>query len=132
MASDEIFALVRAMALLAEAELRAARAGVLVSADGGGARRLAALGTLRVLGPESLHSRPYRLTTALISTDAPGVVDLREVLHARVRGSLLSPGVPGPRGDARRPAGGEVHHRAHAAGSGQPTRSVNRGGEGPP
>ncbi|MDV8002027.1 helix-turn-helix domain-containing protein [Rhodococcus sp. IEGM 1408] len=183
-ASDEMFALVRATALLAEAELRSARAGVLVSgvdgnaggSAGGGssiARLLAALGTLRptltghgpltrrhaeilvllaahpgglsggllaellaegrldevsvraelsrlrrVLGPESLHSRPYRLAPGLISTDAaavsallgsdvaaavaaypgrllpasdaPGVVDLREELHARVRGAVLS------------------------------------------
>ncbi|HMT51008.1 GAF domain-containing protein [uncultured Dietzia sp.] len=48
-ASDEMFALVRATALLAEAELRSTPGGVLVPtvAGGVGGRRLAALGTLR-------------------------------------------------------------------------------------
>jgi hypothetical protein len=180
-ASDEMFALVRATALLAEAELRTSPAGLLVTEAaaprpvGGGARRLAALGTLRptlsghgaltrrhaeilvlldahpgglsggvlaellaegrldevsvraelsrlrrVLGSGALLSRPYRLAPGLITTDvaevaalvevdvtaavgaypgpvlpasdAPGIADLREELHARVRGAVLSAG----------------------------------------
>lgn len=179
-ASDEMFALVRATALLVEAELRSTPGGILVPRDGsapgsGDERRLAALGTLRptltghgaltrrhaeilvllsahsqglsggalaellaegrldevsvraelsrlrrVLGPEALRSRPYQLAPGWISSDmaeltsllesdvvaavaaypgpllpasdAPGVAALREELHARVRGAVLSSG----------------------------------------
>ncbi|UVE94239.1 GAF domain-containing protein [Dietzia sp. B32] len=166
-ASAEMLALVRATALLAEAELR--------STPTGGVRRLEALGTLRptlaglgpltrrhaeilvllsaypqglsggalaellaagrldevsiraemsrlrrVLGPDVIGSRPYRLSPGVLETDAahvaglvdsdvaaavaaypgpllpgsdaPGVVDLREELHARVRAAALAAG----------------------------------------
>lgn len=74
----------------------------------------------RVLGPESIDSRPYRLGSGLLGTDAhevedllgrdvsaavaayrgpllpasdaPGVVELREGLHARVRAAVLAVG----------------------------------------
>ncbi|MGN0101490.1 MAG: GAF domain-containing protein [Dietzia sp.] len=170
-ASDEMLALVRATALLAEAELRSTPAGVLVP----GPRRLEVLGTARptlsgagpltgrhaeilvllgahpaglaggalaellaggrldevsvraelsrlrrVLGPDVLLSRPYRRAPGAVETDAdrvvallevdveaavaaytgpllptsdaPGVVDLREELHARVRAAALTAG----------------------------------------
>lgn len=176
-ASDEMLALVKATALLAEAELRSTAAGVLVppAARAGGSRRLEVLGTRRpslaglgpvtgrhaeilvllaahpqglpggvlaellaegrldevsvraevsrlrrVLGSESIDSRPYRLGAGLLVTDAreveellvrdvpaavaayrgpllpasdaPGVVELREELHARVRAGVLADG----------------------------------------
>lgn len=173
-ASDEMLALVKATAMLAEAELRATPSGVLVPAvpeappwrlealgalrpslsghgaltrrhaeilvlltaypdglSGGALAELLADGRLddvsvraevsrlrRVLGPEVLLSRPYRLAPGLVScdaaevrglleadpaaavaayrgpllpsSDAPGVVDLREELHARVRAAALA------------------------------------------
>ena len=179
-ASDEMLALVRATAMLAEAELRTTPSGLLVGAPdradrGSAPRRLEALGTQRpslgghgaltrrhaeillllaahpeglsggalaellaegrlddvsvraevsrlrrVLGPGVLHSRPYHLEPGAITTDAmevgaalevdvatavaaypgpllptsdaPGVVDLREELHARVRAAVLAGG----------------------------------------
>lgn len=176
-ASDEMLALVRATALLAEAELRSTAAGVLVPSVPGvdGARRLDVLGTRqpsleglgpvtgrhaeilvllaahpaglpggvlaellaegrlgevsvraevsrlrRVLGPDSIDSRPYRLAAGLVVTDArkvgellardvaaavaayrgpllpasvaPGVVEVREELHARVRAAVMAAG----------------------------------------
>lgn len=176
-ASDEMLALVRATALLAEVELRSTAAGVLVPFVPGGdaARRLEVLGTRRpavsglgpvtgrhaeilvllaanpeglsggvlaellaegrldevsvraeisrlrrVMGPESIDSRPYRLAAGLVVTDAreveellvrdvlaavaayrgpllpasdaPGVVELREELHARVRAAVMAAG----------------------------------------
>lgn len=177
-ASDEMLALVKATALLAESELRSTAAGVLVPAGSSaadGACRLQVLGTRRpslsglgrvsgrhaeilvllaahpgglsggvlaellaegrlddvsvraevsrlrrVLGAQSIDSRPYRLTSGLLTTDvgeverllgqdvsaavaayrgpllpysdAPGVVELREELHARVRATVLSVG----------------------------------------
>lgn len=176
-ASDEMLALVRATALLAEVELRSTPSGVLVP-DRPAGRRLNALGTLRptlagygpltrrhaeilvllaanpegltggalaellaegrlddvsvraevsrlrrVLGPGALDSRPYRLApgwiesdiagvSALVAddvaaavaayrgpllpaSDAPGVVELRDELHARVRAAVLSSGAAG-------------------------------------
>lgn len=173
-ASDEMLALVKATAMLAEAELRATPGGVLVTGPGDGApRRLDVLGALRpeltghgalsrrhaeilvlltsypgglsggalaellaegrlddvsvraevsrlrrVLGPDVLLSRPYRLAPGAVgsdaarvrglleadpaaavaaypgpllpASDAPGVVDLREELHARVRAAALA------------------------------------------
>ena len=185
-ASDEMLALVRATALLAEVELRTTASGMLVperstggpdgTRSGGiapGARRLDVLGTLRptlaghglltrrhaeillllaahpagltcgalaellaegrldevsvraevsrlrrVLGAGALESRPYRLAPGLIgsdaeavavlleadvaaavaaypgpilpASDAPGVVALRDELHARLRAAVLS------------------------------------------
>lgn len=181
-ASDEMLALVKATALLAEGELRSTAAGVLVpeaaralpavpAADrrvevlgthrptlagvgpltlrhaeilvllaahpegvtGGALAELLAEGRLddvsvraevsrlrRVLGGEAIGSRPYRLVpgsvdtdaaavSALLATDvgeavraypgpllpasdAPGVVDLRDELHARVRAAVLGGG----------------------------------------
>lgn len=181
-ASDEMLALVRATALLAEAELRSTPAGVLVPGTAGaaeatatGPRLLEVLGTARpglsghgpltgrhaeilvllaahpgglsggalaellaegrlgdvsvraemsrlrrVLGPEVIGSRPYRLAPGAVETDAdrvvalldtdvdaavaaypgpllptsdaPGVADLREELHARVRAAALGAG----------------------------------------
>lgn len=188
-ASDEMLALVRATALLAEAELRSTPAGVLVPGTAGagaaaeatagaaatGPRLLEVLGTARpglsghgpltgrhaeilvllaahpaglsggalaellaegrlgdvsvraemsrlrrVLGPEVIGSRPYRLAPGTVDTDAarvtalldadvdaavaaypgpllpasdaPGVADLREELHARVRAAALGAG----------------------------------------
>lgn len=176
-ASDEMLALVRATALLAEAELRSTAAGVLVPPEvaGDGVRRLEVLGTRRpsvaglgpltgrhaeilvllaahpgglpggvlaellaegrldevsvraevsrlrrVLGPGSIDSRPYRLAAGSLVTDAreveellardvpaavaayrgpllpashaPGVVELREELHARVRAAVVAAG----------------------------------------
>lgn len=74
----------------------------------------------RVLGPDTVHSRPYRLAPGAVETDAarvsalldtdvdaavaaypgpllptsdaPGVIDLREELHARVRAAALAAG----------------------------------------
>lgn len=183
-ASDEVLALVRATALLAEAQLRTTAGGVVVPAgvgDTGPSRRLSVLGSLRpsldgrvaltrrhaeilvllaahpegvssgalaellaegrldevsvraevsrlrrVLGADVLRSRPYRLAPGAIATDAdevdallranvaaavgayrgpllptsdaPGVVDLREELHARVRAAVLSGLGAGPAG----------------------------------
>lgn len=187
-ASDEMLALVRATALLAEVELRSTPSGVLVpdrpgtrpaggdhAGGPGRPRRVEALGTLRptleghgvltrrhaeilvllaanpagltggalaellaegrlddvsvraeisrlrrVLGPGVLESRPYRLApggvtsdaarvSALLgadvaaavdaypgpllpASDAPGVVELRDELHARVRAAVLAGG----------------------------------------
>lgn len=177
-ASDEMFALVKATALLAEAELRSTASSVLVSsgsAVSGGTRLLQVLGTRRpsisglgrvtgrhaeilvllaahpggltggvlaellaegrldevsvraeisrlrrVFGAESIGSRPYRLASGLLVTDAgeverllgqdvsaavaayrgpllpysdaPGVVELREELHARLRAAVLAGG----------------------------------------
>lgn len=176
-ASDEMLALVRATALLAEVELRSTPSGVLVPGRAAGCR-LEVLGTLRptlaghgaltrrhaeilvllaanpagltggalaellaegrlddvsvraevsrlrrVLGPGALDSRPYRLSpgwidsdaadvAALLETDvaaavaaysgpllpasdAPGVVELRDELHARLRAAVLSSGSVG-------------------------------------
>ena len=173
-ASDEMLALVRATALLAEVELRSTASGVLVQDPTAGCR-LEVLGTLRptltghgpltrrhaeilvllaanpagltggalaellaegrlddvsvraevsrlrrVLGPGALDSRPYRLAqgsvesdltrvSALVdddvaaavaaypgpllpASDAPGVVALRDELHARVRAAVLASG----------------------------------------
>lgn len=166
-ASAEMLALVRATALLAEAQLRTvpatgarrvevlgtrrpALAGhgpltgrhaeilVLLAAHpqgltGGALAELLAEGRLddvtvraemsrlrRVLGPDAIGSRPYRLAPGIVETDAarvaalvdtdvaaaveaypgpllpgsdaPGVVDLREELHARVRAAALAAG----------------------------------------
>ncbi|MCT1638383.1 GAF domain-containing protein [Dietzia cinnamea] len=181
-ASDEMLALVRATALLAEAELRSTPAGVLVpgaaagpAASASAPRLLEVLGTARpalsghgpltgrhaeilvllaahpaglsggalaellaegrlddvsvraemsrlrrVLGPDVIGSRPYRLTPGTVDTDAarvaalldadvdaavaaypgpllpasdaPGVADLRDELHARVRAAALAAG----------------------------------------
>lgn len=176
-ASDEMLALVRATALLVEAELRSTAAGVLVPATpgDGGPLRLGVLGTRRpvlhghgpvtgrhaeilvllaghpdglpggalaeflagdrldevsvraevsrlrrVLGSGSIDSRPYRLAPGVVTTDvrevedlltrdvagavaayrgpllpasdSPGVTELREELHARVRAAALSSG----------------------------------------
>ncbi|AWH91059.1 hypothetical protein A6035_01435 [Dietzia lutea] len=182
-ASDEMLALVRATALLAEAELRSTPAGVLVPGTAGAAamptatapRLLEVLGTgrpglsghgpltgrhaeilvllaahpgglsggalaglladgrlddvsvraemsrlRRVLGPDVIGSRPYRLAPGAVETDAdrvvalldadvdaavaaypgpllpasdaPGVADLREELHVRVRAAALGAG----------------------------------------
>lgn len=176
-ASDEMLALVRATALLAEAELRSTASGVLVSAASGvgGPHRLEVLGTRRpvvrglgpvtgrhaeilvllgahpeglsggaltellaegrldevsvraevsrlrrVLGPGVVESRPYRLAAGRLTTDvreveellvrdvagavaayrgpllpgsdSPGVAELREELHARVRSAVLASG----------------------------------------
>lgn len=175
-ASDEMLALVRATALLAESELRTTAGGVVVPAGpavAGGAHRLSVLGVQRpsldgrvaltrrhaeiavllaanpdglsggalaellaegrldevsvraevsrlrrVLGADLVGSRPYRLAPGAVVTDAdevdalvrtdvaaavaayrgpllptsdaPGVVDLRDELHARVRAAVLS------------------------------------------
>lgn len=172
-ASDEMLALVKATAMLAEAELRTTPGGLVTVAPEGPPWRLDVLGALRpslgghgaltrrhaeilvlltaypeglpggvlaellaegrlddvsvraevsrlrrVLGPEVLHSRPYRLAPGLVvsdaaevrglletdpaaavaayrgpllpASDAPGVVDLREELHARVRAAALA------------------------------------------
>lgn len=175
-ASDEMLALVKATALLAEGELRSTASGVLVPDHAGGmGRRVEVLGThrptltghgpltlrhaeilvllaahpeglsggalaellaegrlddvsvraeisrlRRVLGAGSVGSRPYRLAPGCVETDAdrvsalldsdvgaavkgypgpllpgsdaPGVVELRHELHARVRAAVLAGG----------------------------------------